>query len=86
MLSPETASKPLAGGMQPVCDPRRMGVPGDTLLSLTPPIADPGRVATYGLIWFIWDIEPLPGTVSAGMVSGAAIKSTPSANRMAAVP
>ena len=31
-------------------------------------------------------IEPLPGTVSAGIVSGAAIRSTPSTSRMAAVP
>ncbi len=39
----------------------------------------------YGLIWSMGRIGSVPGTVSAGMVSGDAIKSTPSASRIAAV-
>jgi hypothetical protein len=40
---------------------------------------------SYGLIWSICGMEPLAGTVSPGMVSGAASKSTPRMSRVAAV-
>ena len=43
-------------------------------------------LAGYGLISSICDIGPLPGMVSAGIASGAASSSTPSTNKIVAVP